>query len=393
VVAPSAYLVEWMRAEGWDVPANTIVVPYLPAWLAMGEAPPQTEGPDGKPERIVFFGRIEERKGLRPFAAGVNELEPALLRNVELVFLGAATSAWPRDRVLGLLSDTTKDALRSISFESELDQPDAVAFLTHSRALAVMPSFGETFSNAVYECLQHGIPFIASDAGAPRELVAAEDHGTILFEPTAEGIARALRKALTRSLRAARLAFDPRDAYRRWDELVQREPRRRAERQSDGEFLLRLHEGDEPDDGMLERLTAAQVASGADVVTCGVRFPSGASRLFVGECGGLGALTNAYGTVGLVRRDLLARAPEADWLLYAQLALRGIKIVSVPEVLATVGREPADDPATALAVAQEFERALPREARSLARLAAGLEAQARQPTGAARRRLATLLRR
>jgi glycosyltransferase involved in cell wall biosynthesis len=392
-VAPSSYVLEWMRGEGWCIPDDGVVIPYLSGSTASGEAPARAEAADGLPRRLAFFGRIEERKGLRPFAAGVNALEPELLRQVELSFVGALTPAWPPERVLALFSDETRAAVRHISFESTLDQPDALAAISRPGTLVVMPSLGETFSNAVYECLERSIPFIASDAGAPRELVAAEDHEAVLFEPTADGVATALRAALTRPLRAARLAFDPEDAYRRWDELLQREPRPRKRHGGEESFDLRLHDVDDPAHDLHDRLAAAQAASGADVVTCGIRLPSGDSRLFIGDCGGLGAARNAYGTVGLVRRDLLVDAPSEDWLLYARLAVGGAKIVSVPEVLATVGAEPREDSETALAVAREFERVLPRTHRSLARLVAGLAAQAEQPARAERRRLTGLLRR
>jgi glycosyltransferase involved in cell wall biosynthesis len=395
-VCPSAYVLEWMRGEGWRVPGESVVVPYLSRAAATGEGVARMSAPDTPPRRIAFFGRIEERKGLRPFAAGINRLEPGVLRDVELVFVGAATPAWPRERVLGLLSDEARAALGAVTFETTLDQPEALAFLARDATLAVMPSLGETFSNAVYECLERGIPFIASDAGAPRELVAADDRPDVLFEPTAEGVAEALRAALARPLHPSRLAFDPAVAYAAWDDIVQREPQRVSTHGTDADCVLRLGDGDVPAEDLVERLSAAQAASGADVVTCGIRLPSGEGRLFIGDCGGLGAITNAYGTVGLVRRELLDDAPDDDWLLYARLALRGATIVSVPEVLADTAHLPGDaerSPAVALDVAREFERALPRPARSLARLAAGLAAQAGQPRTTARSRLATLLRR
>src|SRR5207248_8647187 len=136
--------------------------------------------------RLAFFGRLEERKGLRQFAAAINALSPEILQRLEVEFLGAATKAWPIERIAGLFSAETRASLRKISFETELDQPDALERLARPGTLAVMPSQGESFGNAVYECLEHGIPFISSNAGATPELVAAEDHPRVLFEPTAD---------------------------------------------------------------------------------------------------------------------------------------------------------------------------------------------------------------
>src|SRR5262245_6165475 len=233
VVSPSAYLVEWMRNEGWRLPRQTVVSPHLSRSASTGEAQTPAELDGGRVTRIAFFGRLEERKGLKPFAAGLNAVAPELLRNVELEFVGAATPAWPPERIEALLAEQTRRALGRISFETDLDQPEAFARLTRPGTLAVMPSLGETFSNAVYECLERGIPFIASDAGAPAELVAPEDRERVLFEPSAAGVAAALQRALSNgdALLPARPAFDATTANEGWAAVVdlEPEPRRRGD--------------------------------------------------------------------------------------------------------------------------------------------------------------------
>jgi glycosyltransferase involved in cell wall biosynthesis len=173
-------------------------------------------------ERLAFFGRLEERKGLKQFAAGLNQLDPELLRDIELEFLGRATPTWPPERIESLLSDDVRAAVRRITFETNADQPEALARLSRPGTLVVMPSLGETFSNAVYECLERRIPFVSSNAGAPPELIAKEDRERVLFEPTAEGVALALRRTLAggEALRPAELAFDPRDAFGAWAEVI-----------------------------------------------------------------------------------------------------------------------------------------------------------------------------
>jgi glycosyltransferase involved in cell wall biosynthesis len=385
VVSPSTYLVEWMRNEGWRPPVQTVVIPHLSRSAATGEVQARAESNGGRVTRIAFFGRLEERKGLKPFAAGLNAVPPELLRDVELEFVGAATPAWPPQRIEGLLADQTRRALGRISFETDLDQPEAFARLTRPGTLAVMPSLGETFSNAVYECLERGIPFIASDAGAPAELVAAQDRERVLFEPSAAGVAAALQRALSNgdALLPARPAFDSATAYEGWAAVVNLEPELRR-RGDAADSIVLSDEGDVLDDGCVEILRQAQATSGADVVTCGVRLEDGTERLFIGEPRGLGLLANHYGTLGLVRRTLLAESSEREdpWPLYARLSLEGATIVSVPRTLAARRREPGDvdhDPAAGLLVAQHFEAHLPPALRGLARLAAGLGVTPPQP--------------
>lgn len=384
IVSPSEYLLEWMRGEGWRLPARTFVIPHLSRSAATGEVVARAETNGGRVTRIAFFGRLEERKGLKPFAEGLNALPSELLRDVELEFVGGGTPAWPPKRIEALLAERTRRALRRVSFATELDQPEAFARLSRPGTLAVMPSLGETFSNAVFECLERGIPFIASDAGAPAELVAPEDRSRVLFEPSANGVASALRRALSNgeSLRPARPAFDAASAYGQWAEVVDVRPGDRPGGE-EVDALVVGDSGDVVDDECLALLTKAQAASDADVVTCGVRLPNGTERLFLGEPRGLGVLANHYGTVGVVRRSLVPEgAPSDPWVLYAQLSLAGATIVSIPRALTAVRSEPGDvdrDPATALLVVQRFEASLPGPLRGLARLAAGLAASSTPP--------------
>jgi len=182
---------------------------------------------DGRVKRIVFFGRLEQRKGLGSFAAGLNSIEPGLLEGLELEFLGRATKYFTPDRVSALLLETTKRALRSVSFQTDLDQPEALARLSRPGTLAVMPSLEDNSPNTVYECLERGIPFLASHAGGTSELVAPADQPRVLFEPTPEGVEAALRRALSAgdALRPAHPAFDAATSLERWAEVLATQPR------------------------------------------------------------------------------------------------------------------------------------------------------------------------
>src|SRR5205085_3010529 len=114
-------------------------------------------------------------------------------------------------------------ALRRVSFETDLDQPRALARLSRPGTLVVMPSLQENSPNAVYECLELGIPFIASNVGGVPELVAADDRPRVLFEPTAHGVEGALRTvAANRQIPPPpRPAFDGASSSERWSEVVE----------------------------------------------------------------------------------------------------------------------------------------------------------------------------
>ena len=137
--------------------------------------------------------------------------------------------------------------------------------------------------------------------------------------------------------------------------------------------MLVVAEHDEPDPHLDDTLRRAQAASGADVVTCGLRVGT-SERLFLGDPGGLGLVENQYGAAALVRRSLVADEYEPMWPLLARLATGGARVVSIPRALVERRDERAPSPTEALAVAQRFEERLPSALRSLARLTVGLAA-------------------
>jgi hypothetical protein len=414
-------MLDWMRRQNWQLPLTSLVIPLVTRAGALGELPlRRPEVSEGRIERIVFFGRLEERKGLRPFTEALNTLDPALLRGLELEFIGKPTKYWTPDRIEALLSASVRQTLRRLSFEPQLDQHEALTRLSRPGTLVVMPSLADNSPNVIYECLEHGLPFLASGVGGISELVAVEDRDRVLFEPTTAGVARALRAVLTAGHvpRPARPAFDDAASLRRWAEVVAvrpPEPARIAERPPpvdvvvsqhglrDGRapWIVLLDEDDLPEDDLVDVLVRAQSASQADVVTCGVRVRDTkgqvVDRLFYGEPGALGLLENHYGTVALMRRSLLDEVAKEDWPLLTQLSLRGARIVSIPKVLVERRARPSDA-GSALNVVQQFERQLPTPLQTLARLAAGLAAEARRPapdvpTGAARHGLRRMLQR
>jgi glycosyltransferase involved in cell wall biosynthesis len=411
VVSPSAYLLDWMRERGWRLPQRSFVIPYFTRSSAIGEPPPTRPSQGERLERLAFFGRVDERKGLKIFAAALNALEPELLDGLELEFLGKTTGTWTRERAEGLLSDRTRRALHSVGLETELDQPEALARLSRPGTLAVMPTLHENSPNTVYECLEHGIPFAASAVGGIPELIADEDRRRVLFEPTARGVAEALRPILAAGIvpGPARAAFRADDSARRWAEVVslapapavkpgrtrldvvvsrsRKRPREDAEGAGTAPAVLFLDEDDVPDPELVQSLVQAQAASGAAAVTCGLRLVDddrAALHFFSGEPGGLGALANGFGTPVLLRRDALAgprgawpAGRDPDWPLLAELAMSGAQVVSIPLPLVTRHVRPGaveDDPGDALLAIERLEGGLPRPLRLTARLAAGLAA-------------------
>ena len=409
VVSPSRWLLNWMRDHNWPVPNSASVIQYLRESTALGETPTPVENTTAI-RRLAFFGQLREGKGIRIFLAGLNTLEPALLDGIELLFLGSESRRWPPDRIMSALPQNMSGSVR---IATSLDREAALEELRRPGTLAVMPSLLDNAPNTVSECIEHGIPFVATSTGGIPELIADADHARVLCRPAADDLAAALKRALTNSgFGSARPARDPRESLEAWLQLVEtvkpsatssrhparrvavvaggEESTRRAQRlaantrsvevdvtydrsrraglaRTAAEWIVFLDDEDQPDDGLLDVLVAAQAASGADVVTAAVRpsdEPDGV-QLFLGNPGPVGLVENQYGVLGLVRASIavaelpLDGALDPDWTLFARLVLAGARIVSLPEPLSTHFGNPGgigDIPGDGLAVLETFEQ-------------------------------------
>ena len=129
----------------------------------------------------------------------------------------------------------------------------------------------------------------------------------------------------------------------------------------------------------------AQATSRADVVTAAVRPADdpGGIQLFLGDPGALGLTENQYGVLGLLRSELAAAEPlesgsrDPDWPLFAQLALAGARIVSLPDPLSVHEGRPGrvgDVPGEGLRVLAAFEEHRNTDLQGLPQLAATLAA-------------------
>ena len=410
VVSPSRWLLDWMREHAWPVPESAHTIQYLRESTALGRPAPRAPDGGAKIRRLAFFGQLREGKGIRVFLGALNELDSGLLDGVEVLFLGSASKRWPHDRIVEELPAAVRASAR---VETKLEREQALEQLRQPGTLAVMPSLLDNSPNTVAECVEQGIPFIATATGGIPELVGEADRERVLCRPTVDDLAAALASALTSSHYGPALpARQAEEALAAWVELVDgvepapaaglRRPtrvavvaadeasehraqhlaagthdvdvevvrdasRRRGLARTAAEWIVFLDADDEPTDDLLNVLVAAQAASGADVVTTGVGSADepGGIQLFLGEPGPLGLAENQYGVLGLVRAQLaVAELPvdgglDPDWTLFARLALAGARIVSLPEPLSSHRGCPGrvdDVPGDGLAVLEAFEQ-------------------------------------
>ena len=222
LVSPSRYLLDWMRGHGWKLPAQSQVIPNFTAPCAVdgAAAPPRRPWDAAPPRELVFFGRLEERKGLRVFCEALLLLPAELIAGRKVTFLGRE-GGYSTGQVRAWLAPLTRAGL-ALAFHTDFDAPGARAYLCKGGRLAVMPSLRENSPCVVSECLESGIPFLASASGGGPELARPEDRDCFV-EPDAAKLAARLSRILSSGAPGPALPrHAPGDLLAAWQGLLAR---------------------------------------------------------------------------------------------------------------------------------------------------------------------------
>jgi O-antigen biosynthesis protein len=215
VVSPSRYLLEWIAERGWQMPPDCYVQQYVLPQSARTALPAAAEHARQVTE-LVFFGRLETRKGAALFCDALDRLPAAVAKKIKAVtFLGRETFV---DGVPGreYIQRRAKRWSWKIEIISDRNQLQAMEYVRSPHRLAVMPSLMENSPNTVYECLGSQITFVASRVGGIPELIAPEDVDRVCFEPNPKTLSALLAKAVTEGFKPARMAVDPRANEQAW---------------------------------------------------------------------------------------------------------------------------------------------------------------------------------
>lgn len=214
VVAPSDYMLEYVRQRGWAVPHDSFVIPnvvQVPALPTSGSASTPTPGVVEPVTELVFFGRLEERKGTRLLIAALEALysldpvPPALAAVRTITFLGRdqqdvktrSEASWLLAGALDAIKQYT-NATFQYEFLRSYDRDEALAYLQNSSRLALLPSLADNSPSTVLECIAHGVRFISSSIGGIPELIHPDDRDLVVFPPLVKAFTARLRETLER---------------------------------------------------------------------------------------------------------------------------------------------------------------------------------------------------
>jgi len=225
IVSPCQYMLHWMLENGFELPARSYVQQNI--------LPASARGPGTKPSdslqpvsELVFFGRLETRKGMELFCDALDRLakEPAF-EHLKIIFMGKPATINSCESRAYIEKRAAKWGWKW-NIVSDLDQPGAMRYLKQPGRLAVIPSLMENSPYTVLECLNSHIPFLASRVGGIPELIANDDVARATFQPSAAELAGLLAQTLKAGIRPWKPAVEAtanETAWKAWHEAIRAE--------------------------------------------------------------------------------------------------------------------------------------------------------------------------
>jgi glycosyltransferase involved in cell wall biosynthesis/GT2 family glycosyltransferase len=203
ILSPTRSLLERVtRRMGLQQPGAVIPCPFI---LDATRVPP-VESPGERPgrARVLFFGRIEYRKGLHVLIeAALRLLEKRL--DVEVQLIGADSSTGPFGRSMKeWLERRIPAAWRDrFLFEPPRPHPELLSAIREA-TVCCFPSLWENFPDVCLEAMAEGAVVVGGDAGGMGELIEDGRSGLLFSSGNAARLAEVLERALTdESLRRA----------------------------------------------------------------------------------------------------------------------------------------------------------------------------------------------
>lgn len=215
VWAPSEAMFEWIESKGYRTPATRKLIRNLIRTDQTPEgAPADFKAKD--PSHLVFFGRLETRKGLELFTEAISRIlnsgqDHGIKR---ITFLGKVGDVQNGANALYYLKPIIEAWQKqgvSVKVNNDFDAFQAIRFIKKVGAIAIMPSMLDNYPYTVLECLDSEVPFLTSRMGGMPEMVSSE----ALFDVTCKSLVEAITTRVERTTNMKSL-YSSNDTQRDW---------------------------------------------------------------------------------------------------------------------------------------------------------------------------------
>lgn len=214
LISPSQYMIDWASQHGFKLPRKKIVLPNLSE---------PSESRDSTHhiaiDELVFFGRLEFRKGLDVFCNAVDILVASGRKLPKITFLGKLSTIDGKNSAEYIASRSKAWGIE-VKILPKFDQQQALLYLKGQARLAIMPSVADNSPYTVLECVSEGIPFIASDVGGVSELITKETSTDVLFKNTPRCLADKIAEVTLTGVGVPEISFSLNELRTRWSSEI-----------------------------------------------------------------------------------------------------------------------------------------------------------------------------
>ncbi|MDA1278411.1 MAG: glycosyltransferase [Verrucomicrobia bacterium] len=223
LVSPSEHMLRWCREQGWETPSADHVLLLRNPFLSTRKLN-DLGGADRRFKRIIFYGRLETRKGFDLFVEVMSGMkgDAALDGISEIVLVGSegVHRSGSSRQAAASIEASLKVRVKHLK---DLDTMEANRYLEDHRSdsLVVLPSLLDNLPYSLIESsMIPGLNVICSTAGGFSELLG-DAYRHQLFEPNHDSLSQALRDWLGSCPKPESQLFryNPQDANERWIQL------------------------------------------------------------------------------------------------------------------------------------------------------------------------------
>lgn len=187
----------YQRFYGAEALAPALLVPEV--FMPAPPVPTDRESPPAGPLRLLYFGRLERRKGVEDLVQAVVDLDAD---DVRVTLVGGDTNTAPGGGSMRARLKSLADGDERLAFHDRVPHEELAGFI-RSHHVVVSPSRWESWSNVVREALAGNRPVLATPVGGVVAAIEHEQNGWL----TDDASAPALRAGIER-LRHERAEID-----------------------------------------------------------------------------------------------------------------------------------------------------------------------------------------
>jgi glycogen(starch) synthase len=189
VTSPSLSLAQIVINEWGNRNIAVLPNPYIPS----AEMRNITRKPTDRKCRVLFIGRLEQRKGIYDLLAAI----PKVLKqdsSILFSFAGSDQRSYKKNvSVKALMLEELRPYSQNIEFLGHLDNAKLNNILSQTD-ICIIPSIWENFPNVCLESMAAGLSVIASRNGGMAEIITDEKDGLLISPGVPDEITTAILK-------------------------------------------------------------------------------------------------------------------------------------------------------------------------------------------------------